>query len=382
MPVLRNALSPRRRSESRPLSRVAQNDRAGAHAPGDRVLVVAPSWVGDAILSEPLFARIRSAGVEAPIDVVAPPWCGPVYARMRGIGRIIDSPAAHGEFAWQRRRALGIALRAARYTHAYVLPNTWKSALVPWFAQVPRRIGYRGEARYRLLSDARRLDRRGLPQLVARYAALAVPRGEPAPAPAPPMLVPDAANLARAMQALHLSRTQPIAVLCPGAEFGPAKRWPAEHFADLALRLVRDGFAVWIMGSPNDAPVASALEDALGGQATAVRNLAGRTDLGTAIDLMSAASLVVSNDSGLMHAAAAVGAPLVALFGSSSPVYTPPLSPAARIARIEIACSPCFKRECPLGHFRCMRELHPELVYNLARAPTASARSDPPADSR
>ena len=209
MPVLRNTLPPRRRSESRPLSHAAQQDqaqRAGAHAPEDRVLAVAPSWVGDAILSEPLFARIRDAGVEAPIDVIAPPWCGPVYARMRGIGRIIDSPAAHGEFAWQRRRALGVALRAARYTHAYVLPNTWKSALVPWFAQVPRRIGYRGEARYRLLTDARRLDRHGLPQLVARYAALAVPRGEPAPAPAPPTLVPNAANLAQAMRALDLSR--------------------------------------------------------------------------------------------------------------------------------------------------------------------------------
>ena len=353
--------------------------RAGAHAPDDRVVAVAPSWVGDAILSEPLFARIRGAGVEAPIDVIAPPWCGPVYARMRGIGRIIDSPAAHGEFAWQRRRALGVALRAARYTHAYVLPNTWKSALVPWFAQVPRRIGYRGEARYRLLTDARRLDRHGLPQLVARYAALAVPRGEPAPAPAPPTLVPNAANLAQAMRALDLSRAQPIAILCPGAEFGPAKRWPAEHFADLALRLARDGFAVWIMGSPNDAPAASALEAALGGRRTGVTNLTGRTDLGTAIDLMSAASLVVSNDSGLMHAASAVNAPLVALFGSSSPQYTPPSSPAARIAKIDIACSPCFKRECPLGHFRCMRDLSPELVYNLARA---TAGSSPPRSSR
>ncbi|HKU87595.1 MAG TPA: lipopolysaccharide heptosyltransferase II [Casimicrobiaceae bacterium] len=346
------------------------------------MLAIAPSWVGDAILSEPLFARIRGAGVEVPIDVIAPPWCGPVYARVRGIGRIIDSPAAHGEFAWHRRRALGIALRAARYTHAYVLPNTWKSALVPWFAQVPRRIGYRGEARYRLLTDARRLDRQGLPQLVARYAALAVPRGEPAPAPAPPKLVPDADNLARAMHALGLSREKPIAVLCPGAEFGPAKRWPAEHFADLARRLARDGFAVWIMGSPNDAAVASALVGALGADVHVTTDLTGRTDLGTAIDLMSVARLVVSNDSGLMHAAAAVGAPLVALFGSSSPLYTPPLSASARIARIEIACSPCFKRECPLGHFRCMRELHPELVYNLAREPTPSAASVPPADSR
>lgn len=346
------------------------------------MLVVAPSWVGDAILSEPLFARIREAGVLTPIDVIAPSWCGPVYARMRGIGRIIDSPAAHGEFAWRKRRALGIALRASRYTHAYVLPNTWKSALVPWFAGVPRRIGYRGEARYRLLTDARRIDRRRMPQLVARYAALAVPAGTPPPAPAAPVLIPDPANLARAMRALSLALERPVAILCPGAEFGPAKRWPVEHFSDLAQRFIGDGFDVWIVGSPNDAPVASALKTAMGGRAAAVADLTGRTDLGTAVDLMSVASVVVSNDSGLMHAAAAVGAPLVALFGSSSPLYTPPLSPTARVARIEIACSPCFKRECPLGHFRCMRELSPELVYNLARAPSASASPVPPAASR
>jgi lipopolysaccharide heptosyltransferase II len=342
------------------------------------VLVVAPAWVGDAILSEPLFARLRAAGVTAPIDVVAPPWCGPVYARMRGVGRIIDSPAAHGQFALRERRRLGIALRDL-YTHAYVLPNTWKSALVPWFARIPRRIGYSGEARYGLLTEARRLDRRALPQLVARYAALAMPAHQPAGEPPAPVLVPDPANREAAMRALALSTARPVAILCPGAEFGPAKRWPAEHFAALAKRLAREDCAVWLVGSPNDRPAAAAVVAACGASADAVTDLSGRTDLGTAIDLLSIASIVVSNDSGLMHAAAAVRAPLVALFGSSSPLYTPPLSDTARIARIEIACSPCFKRECPLGHFRCMRELSPELVYNLARAepgraPSASSR--------
>ena len=342
------------------------------------MLVVAPSWVGDAILSEPLIARVRAAGVEAPIDVVAPPWCGPVYARMRGIGRIIDSPAAHGQFALRERRTLGIALRAARYTHAYVLPNTWKSALVPWFARIPRRIGYSGEARYGLLTQARRLDRRALPQLASRYAALAAPPHDaPSREPEAPVLVPDPATRSAAMEALALTRARPVAILCPGAEFGPAKRWPAAHFATLATRLVQDGYAVWIVGSPKDMPVAAQVL-ATCASPRGVIDLCGHTDLGTAIDLMSVASLVVSNDSGLMHAAAAVRAPLVALFGSSSPLYTPPLSDTARIARIEISCSPCFKRECPLGHFRCMRELQPELVYNLARAtPTAAPPASP-----
>jgi heptosyltransferase-2 len=170
-------------------------------------------------------------------------------------------------------------------------------------------------------------------------------------------------QLQRFRHALTLSTHRPIAILCPGAEYGPAKRWPAEHFISLARRLLDDGYAVWLLGSPNDQPAAMPIATAIAG----VRDLTGRTDLGTAIDLMSLASVVVSNDSGLMHAAAAVGRPLVALFGSSSPEYTPPLSPLAHVARIDIVCSPCFQRECPLGHFKCMRELEPEAVYELAR---------------
>jgi heptosyltransferase-2 len=343
---------------------------AAAHRPGERVLVIAPSWVGDAILSEPLIAELRESGVDTPIDVVAPPWCAPVYARMRGVGRVLDAPAAHGEFALRQRRSLGLALRSHGYSCAYVLPNTWKSALVPWFARIPRRVGYRGEMRYRLLNDVRALDRRAMPQLVSRYTALARPPASVAGEPRAPVLVPDAANLAAAMRALQLSLASPVAILCPGAEFGPAKRWPPEHFAAVAGRLADDGHQVWILGSLNDRDVAAAIVKMLRDGVRA-HDLTGRTDLGTAIDLMSMASLVISNDSGLMHAAAAVNAPLVALFGSSSPAYTPPLSKSARIARIEIACSPCFKRECPLGHFRCMRELSPELVYNLARTTSA-----------
>jgi heptosyltransferase II len=173
-----------------------------------------------------------------------------------------------------------------------------------------------------------------------------------------------------------------IAILCPGAEFGPAKRWPPEHFADLARKFLADGLEVWLLGSPNDKPATEAVLSAAGTDGGALRDLSGRTDLGTAIDLLSLASVVVSNDSGLMHAAAAVGAPLVALFGSSSPAYTPPMSATARIARIDIACSPCFKRECPLGHFKCMKDLTPPAVYDLARAalsPRDPAAEAPPA---
>jgi heptosyltransferase-2 len=334
----------------------------------ERILIVAPSWVGDAILAEPLVAVLREPFEVPAIDVLAPPWCAAAFARMRGVDRVIESPFRHGELGLARRRVLARELRARSYTHAFVLPNSFKSALVPWLARIPRRIGYAGEARRALLTDARRLDRRALPRLVDRFVALAVPMGRLIPTPPAPVLVPDLANAGAAARALGLSTRRPIAILCPGAEYGPAKRWPAEHFIALARRFLAEGFAVWLMGSPNDQPAAQPIAAALAD----VRDLSGRTDLGTAIDLLARASVVVSNDSGLMHAAAAVGRPLIALFGSSSPDYTPPLSPLAQVARIEIACSPCFQRECPLGHFKCMRELLPDDVHRLARSAAAA----------
>ncbi len=334
----------------------------------ERILVVAPSWVGDAILSEPLIALLREPYADPIVDVLAAPWCAPVYARMRGIRRVIDNPFEHGRLALAARRGLAATLRAEQYSRAFVLPNSWKSALIPWLARIPRRTGYVGESRYGLLTDARRLDRKAMPRLVQRFAALAAARGAFMPLPPSPVLVPDLANRAAAMRAMHLSTRRPAAILCPGAEFGPSKRWPPTHFASLARRFLERGMQVWLVGSPNDRMSTGAVIGAAGDSAREIRDLAGRTDLGTAIDLLSAGAIVVSNDSGLMHASAALGVPLVAIFGSSSPTYTPPLSDAARVARIDIACSPCFKRECPLGHHRCMRDLASDHVYNLAQS--------------
>jgi heptosyltransferase II len=334
----------------------------------ERILVVAPSWVGDAILSEPLIALLREPYTEPIVDVLAPPWCAPAYARMRGIRQIIDNPFEHGRFDLAGRRRLAARLRGEAYSRAFVLPNSWKSALLPWLARIPRRIGYVGESRYGLLTEARRLDRRAMPRLVQRFAALATERGALASPPQSPVLVPDLANRAAALRGHGLTLKRPAAILCPGAEFGPSKRWPPTHFADLARRFLERGLQVWLVGSQNDRISTQAVLAAAGESARDIRDLAGHTDLGTAIDLLSAGSLAVSNDSGLMHAAAAVGTPLVAIFGSSSPDYTPPLSEVARVARIDIACSPCFKRECPLGHFRCMRDLGADAVYNLAQS--------------
>jgi len=325
-----------------------------------KILVVGPSWVGDTVLMQPLLKLLHARHAGLALDVLAPRWTFSLLERMPEVRQAVENPFAHGELKLGERRRLGRALAQEGYDQAIVLPNTFKSALVPFFAGIRTRTGYIGELRHWILNDARKLDPERLPQMASRYAALGLQRGEALkhPLPALGLRVDEAAR--RALLArLGLDRGRPAAALCPGAEYGPAKRWPARYFAELAQGLAAQGCAVWLIGSQNDRQAGAEIER----QSVGVcRNLCGETTLAEAIDLLASTSLVVSNDSGLMHVAAALGKPLIALYGSSSPAYTPPLSPNARILKLDLPCSPCFKRECPLGHFNCMMQLTPDRV--------------------
>ncbi|MBK8323980.1 MAG: lipopolysaccharide heptosyltransferase II [Betaproteobacteria bacterium] len=321
-------------------------------------LVVAPSWVGDAVLSQPLLARLKARDPAGALDVLAPAWAFPVFRRMPEVRDVLALPFGHGELRLGERRAFAKSL--PRYDRAVVLPNSLKSALVPWHAGIPERIGYRGEWRYGLITDVRVLDEGAMPLLVDRFAALAQPRGEALERPVPaPRLRSDAASLAATLAKHGLEGEGPVLALCPGAEYGPAKRWPARHFAEVARVHAARGYRVWLLGSAKDAAASAQIASLV---ATPVHDLAGKTDLTEALDLLSAANRVVSNDSGLMHIAAAFDRPMAALFGSSSPGYTPPLSPKARIVTLGLSCSPCFKRDCPLGHTNCLEQLEPARV--------------------
>ena len=329
-----------------------------------RILIVAPNWIGDVLLAQPLLARLSERLPGVAIDAFAPAWTAPVMRRMPEIDSVIDSPFGHGGLQLRERWRIGRELRARGYTQAYVLPNSFKSALLPFFADIRLRVGYVGESRYGLINVAHRLNKKKAPLMAERYAQLAEVPGEKLTRPLlASRLNVDEANLLISLARLGVDRRRPVVALCPGAEYGPAKRWPARHFAALARQMAARGRAVWLIGSPKDAEVATDIASLSNGVAV---NLCGKTDLATAIDLLSVAQLVVSNDSGLMHIAAALARPLVALYGSSSAEHTPPLATgpvAPRLVKLEgLACSPCFKRECPLGHFKCMNDLEPQRV--------------------
>ena len=315
-----------------------------------RILVVAPNWIGDVLMAQPLLARLHEKQPKLKIHVMAPEWVAPVVRRMPEVDEVIAAPFRHGALELRSRWKLGRALERRGYDQAIVLPNTWKSALVPFFAGIPLRTGYAGEARYGLLNLT--YAKSSTPMRL-HYARLAESPGIEPQQPLPATrLRADAGEIAAVARRFGIEGR--YAVLCPGAEYGPAKRWP--YFRPLAEKIKLPAV---LLGSANDLESCRTIPG---------KNLAGKTTLDEAIELIAGAALVVSNDSGLMHVAAALGRPLVALFGSSSPEHTPPQSPAARVLWLRLECSPCFQRECPLGHFRCMKEISVEQVLAEIRS--------------
>jgi heptosyltransferase II len=335
-------------------------------------LIIAPNWVGDAVMAQPLLARLREADPQARIDVLAPEPIGAVFRAMTEVDEVLGAPQRHGKLQLAERWRTAQRLRARGYARCYVLPNSAKSALIAWLAAIPRRIGHQGEARYLLLNERHRpaADRppahahaKARAPMVEFYAHLAGAPRDPWPQDVPdPRLCVQPSMHAQARARLGLAPDPALIVLCPGAEYGPAKRWPAGHFAQLTALVAqaRPDTIIAILGSEKDRELAQEIVAQAGPR---VHNLCGRTTLDEAIALISQADGVVSNDSGLMHVAAALRRPQVALFGSSDPRHTPARSPRATMLWLELECSPCFRRECPLGHLACLNRITAQQVF-------------------
>ena len=336
----------------------------------ERYLIVGPSWVGDMVLAHSLFQILKQNHPRAAIDVLAPDWTLPLLARMPEVDDGIGMPFGHGQLDIVGRWRLGKGMRDKQYAHAIVLPNSWKSAVVPFAARAVRRTGYVGELRYGLLNDMRRLDAARLARTVDRFVALGVAADAPLPTSPMPRLRANAENARVALARLdHHPPAKPVLGLCPGAEYGPAKRWPSEYFAEVANAMLAQDWEVWLFGSDKDQAITREVQHRTGGQCL---DLGGRTPLADAIDLMSLTRAVISNDSGLMHVAAALGRQVIAVYGSSDPGHTPPMSERAAVLYLGLSCSPCFERECPLGHLNCLRQIRSAQVLALLQ------RGDPP----
>lgn len=324
----------------------------------NKILVMGPAWVGDMILAHSLFKQLKQQHPACHISVAAPAWTLPLIERMPEVSQAIALPFKHGEAALWSRYSLGKQLSQQAFDQAILLTNSFKSAIVPWAAGIPQRTGYTGECRYGLVNDRRTLDKRALKKTVERFVALGLATGHALPATLPrPHLTVDTAQAQALAARWQLAPTQtPILGLCPGAEYGEAKRWPAAYYAEVAQSALDAGWQVCLFGSVKDQAVTQTIQ-ALTQQRCI--DLAGYTTLSEAIDLMALCDRIVSNDSGLMHMAAALDKPLVAIYGSSDPEHTPPMHPQAVIEYLGLACSPCFERSCPRQHLNCLREIKP-----------------------
>ncbi|OZG74926.1 lipopolysaccharide heptosyltransferase II [Hahella sp. CCB-MM4] len=333
------------------------------------ILIVGPSWVGDMVMAQSLFKVLKRLYPLSQIDVLAPAWSRPILQAMPEVRSPIDMPVGHGKLMLSARKALANHLREAGYDWAIILPNSLKSALIPWLAKIPKRTGWKGEMRYGLLNDLRKLDKQAMPLMVERFVALAYPKGQAdlINIPNPSLSVPEA-NLEQVKSKFSIGTIGYVLGLCPGAEFGAAKQWPAEHYAEVAKWCLRSGGEVWLFGSENDRKVCEQISGELSISGGGVRDFSGQTSLQEAVALLSLTTQVVSNDSGLMHVAAALGRSLVAVYGSTSPEFTPPLTDHAKLVRTGIDCSPCFERTCPYGHYKCLKDLSPELVIGALEA--------------
>jgi heptosyltransferase II len=341
---------------------------------GGPILLIPYMWIGDFVRCHSVVKVLRSRYPDRPVDVLATSLCAPLADYMPGVRQAIIGDLPRGRLAWPEHSALAARLKREDYGSALVMPRTWKSALAPFLAGIPQRTGFLGEARLLVLNDIR-LGEHKLPRMVDRCSMLALPRGagQPSSWPLPELAVPAAASAAWRQSRSLNSDGRAVVALAPGA-VGPSKRWPASAYAGLTRRLLTEGAAVWVLGSPAEKALAAEIVGDTG-----ARDLTG-PDLRDAIFALASATIAVSNDSGLLHVAAALGIPTIGIFGPTSPWHWAPLNPLAAIIETKSAleCRPCHKPVCRFGHHRCMGEIGIEEVVAAAATALASATTDHP----
>jgi heptosyltransferase-2 len=327
----------------------------------NNVLVVSQAWIGDIIMSQSLLIQLKKTQKEMNLDVLAPEWAIPLLKRMPEVRNVISLPVRHGELALKKRLAVAKKLKG-KYGHAIVLPRSFKSALVPYFANIEKRTGYLGELRYGLLNDIRPHDKKLAPKTILQFKKLGLERQDALAdfiIDKPYLKISDK-KVQDSLLKFGLDTKKNVVALMPGAEFGPSKRWPPLKFARLATKLNQMGISIWLFGSINDIEIGKEICKA---SDAPIVDLCGKTTLDEAIDLISCIDLAITNDTGLMHIAAATGRPLISIYGATSPTLYPPITKNAEIMYNGIECSPCMQRLCRYGHYKCLTEINTDEVF-------------------
>ena len=353
------------------MSKANANANANTNTNTKRILIIGASWVGDMVMAQTLLIFLKQKHPNSKIDVLAPAWSKDILSRMPEIDQCLEIPLKHGEFKLSLRYKIGKSLRQNKYDHAYVLPNSLKSAFIPFFAKIKTRTGWKGESRYFFLNDIKILDKQSLNLMIDRFVALALdnikkPQKQDLPDPIiKPKLISTKKQQEDVLKKFKYKKNKkPILSLCPGAAFGPAKQWPAKYHASVANEMIKQGWEIWILGAGKDLEIMTEINNLTNNQCVLFGNEAGLADK---IDLLAISDMVITNDSGLMHIACAVNTPVVAIYGSTSPGFTPPLSDNNIILGIdpkELTCRPCFQRTCRFGHYKCLNNISPKLVLD------------------
>lgn len=329
------------------------------------ILLVPYAWIGDFVRAHSVVKLLRHRWPRRPVDILTTSLCAPLVDYMPGARKAVVFDLPRSRIALARQRELAARLRREHYGTALIMPRTWKSALAPFLAGIPERTGFVGEARFGLLTDLRWGERK-LPRMIDHFGALALPKGAPLLANWPlPELKVSADELARWRSERGLQAAgMPVVTVGPGA-VGAGKAWPVGHYADLAKRLTTAGVEVWVIGSPRETPLAAEIAAAAGPR---VRDVTSN-DLRNGVLALAAADAAVSNDSGLMHIAAALGTPTIAIFGPTSPWHWAPLNPLAAVLEPppDGPCPTCGRPACDNVKHRRTSDVAPERVHEAVR---------------
>ncbi len=325
-------------------------------------------------MSLPLISLIGNKLPECQIDVLCSPWVGPIYRACPAVRTVIERHFQHGALQWSLRRSTAQELKNRGYDMAFVLPNSLKSALIPWLAGIPKRIGYQGEFRFGLINaslpNPSRQARTPMMEHYARLIQGAFGRATDLQNLPQPHLTMDATLLEWASHKIDTIGGTPYYVFAPGAEYGPAKRWPTTQFAQLANQILQNdpGAKIVVLGSQSDQTLGQEILQSTN-QSDRIHNWCGTIPLNQSMALIAQCKSLISNDSGLMHIGAALSIPQIAIFGSSNPKHTPPLSKQAKVIWLGLECSPCYQRTCPLGHLNCLNQIDSNRIYSMLTSP-------------